>query len=209
MWKPKGYHAYRGNRRRPLLRVLIVLLCLAVAAFAALEGIIFVGGQTRIDHQPDVMLILGCQVKASGPSIMLRDRLDAALSYLEMADETMTIVVSGGKGNDEHVSEAEAMYDYLVEHGVDSKRIHQESESRNTSQNLQNSKALLESLGYDMESTNVLLVTNDFHLTRAAMLAERYGIQTSQLAAPATHIPSRIHMFFREPLALVKSFLLD
>ena len=31
----------------------------------------------------------------------------------------------------------------------------------------------------------------------------------STLAAPVSHIPSAIQMFFREPLALVKSFVFD
>lgn len=49
-----------------------------------------------------------------------------------------------------------------------------------------------------------------FHLTRARMLAERAGYDSvSTLAAPSSHLPSRLHMYVREPLALVKSFFLD
>ena len=61
-----------------------------------------------------------------------------------------------------------------------------------------------------MEQADVLVVSNGFHLTRTRMLAERFGYgEVSTLAAPTTHIPSRIQMYIREPLALVKSFLLD
>ena len=57
---------------------------------------------------------------------------------------------------------------------------------------------------------DVLVVSNGFHLTRARMLAERFGYgEVSTLAAPTSHIPSRIQMYIREPLALVKSFFLD
>ena len=67
---------------------------------------------------------------------------------------------------------------------------------------------------------DVLLVSSGFHLARIEMLWDRvrtgrltgeaYKDQyISTLAAPCTHVPSRVQMFFREPLALVKSFLFD
>ena len=68
---------------------------------------------------------------------------------------------------------------------------------------------LLEAEGCDL-SQGVVVVSNGFHLTRARMLAERAGYDSvSTLAAPSSHLPSRLHMYVREPLALVKSFFLD
>ncbi len=211
MMRNRAYRPYRGRAgMRIVCKVLLVLVAVALAAFVALEVVVAEDSRTKIEAEPDIMLILGCQVKSWGPSIMLQDRLDTALDYLEDdAPDDMEIVVSGGKGNDEHVSEAQAMYDYLVEHGVDGSRIHKEERSRNTSQNLKYSIETLKEMGYDPSNANVLIVSNGFHLARATMLAERYGMETSQLAAPSSHIPSKIQMFFREPLALVKSFLLD
>ena len=52
----------------------------------------------------------------------------------------------------------------------------------------------------------------NFHLTRIQMLWNRAsggGDALSTLAAPVSHFPSRVQMFFREPFALVKSFLFD
>ena len=71
-------------------------------------------------------------------------------------------------------------------------------------------KALLEAEGVTGE--DFLLVSNDFHLSRIKLLWERaWGDRgtVSTLAAPVSHAPSRVQMFLREPLALVKSFLLD
>ena len=54
------------------------------------------------------------------------------------------------------------------------------------------------------------MVSNGFHLTRARMLAERSGYENiSTLAAPASHALSRVKMYIREPLALVKSAIFD
>ena len=157
-----------------------------------------------------MMIVLGCQVKSYGPSQTLQDRLDTALDYLEDHPD-MTVVVSGGQGPDEPTTEAQAMYDYLVEHGVDSGQILQEGESHNTAQNLRYTMQLLSEEGYDT-TQEMLVVSSDFHLARVRMLWGRvWGSDEnlSTLAAPVTHTPTAIQMFFREPLALVKSFVLD
>ena len=101
------------------------------------------------------------------------------------------------------------MADYLVENGIEEENILLEGESHNTIQNFKYSKALLAQENID-DSQGVLVVSNGFHLTRARMLAERAGFDNvSTLAAPESHMPSRLHMYIREPMALVKSFLLD
>ncbi len=208
MRKKRMYRPYEGRRGKPLLRALLCALLAGAAVFGALLGQIYSGAKDDVHGAPAVMIILGCQVKPWGPSELLRDRLDTALTYL--ADHPdMTIVVSGGKGDDEHVSEARCMYDYLVEHGISGERIFMEDQSRNTFQNFLFSRALMEKQDCPLDQ-GLLIVSNGFHLTRAKMLAGRVGFtQVSTLAAPSSHFPSRVYMFFREPLALIKSFVFD
>ena len=100
------------------------------------------------------------------------------------------------------------MDDYLTAHGVDGGNIILEDTSHHTWQNICNSSAILEGRGYDLEG--VLLVSNGFHLARARMLWRRAtGTSASALAAPTSHFPSAVDMLFREPVGLVKSFVLD
>lgn len=209
------YNRYRGNspqkKRNPWLAVLLVLVAAGVLAFGALEIYIGLHSRDSVAGQPQTMVIFGCQVKPDGPSILLRDRLDTALSYWKDHPE-IRIVVSGGKGDDEHISEAQCMYDYLTAHGADGARIVMEDQSRNTCQNIRNTLALVQAGAVQPATGSFLLVSSDFHLTRIKMLWGRIwpGTYTlSTLAAPCSHLPSRIHMFFREPLALVKSFVMD
>ena len=67
---------------------------------------------------------------------------------------------------------------------------------------------------------DVILVSSGFHLSRIELLWDRARVARlpgeiyndqyiSTLAAPVSHTPSAIQMFFREPLALVKSFVFD
>ena len=212
MKQKREYKPYQG--RRPMagwkkwLIALLALMAAGVLAFAALLGVVLAGSHTDLHGGPSIMIILGCQVRADGPSVLLQDRLDTALDYLEDHPD-MTVIASGGQGPDEHISEAEAMAAYLVEHGFPEGQILLEDESHNTSQNLMYTRELLEESGLDWQG-NLLVVSNGFHLARVRMLAQRYGLgEISTLAAPSSHVPSRLMMYIREPLALVKSFLFD
>ncbi len=208
----KNYKNYQGKRSKSwgkkLLTILLVLILIGMLAFFILLGIVLAGSHDQVSGQPSVMIVLGCQVRPDGPSILLQDRIDEAAAYL-LDHPEVTVVASGGQGPDEPMSEARAIRDALVEQGVEAERILLEEASHNTVQNLRYSKALLEEEHIDT-SGGVLVVSNGFHLARVRMLAERCGFgQVSTLAAPESHLPSRLAMYIREPLALVKSFLLD
>lgn len=214
----KPYRPYGGRRKHTGWKVLLVLVLAAALLFAGLELTIGLQGRTRLVGQPQTMVIFGCQMKKDGPSVLLKDRLDTALDYLESHPE-MTVIVTGGKGDDEHVSEAQGMYDYLTAHGVDGNRIYKEDQSRNTWQNVNYTLDLMEQEGMEL-TQDVVLVSNGFHLSRIQLLWDRsrnvrlagetyHDQYISTLAAPVSHAPSAARMFFREPLALVKSFFLD
>ena len=203
-------NSFKGCRRPRWIKALLALVLVGVLCFGGLFGAVMYGSYDHINGNPQIMVILGCQVKPWGPSILLQDRLDKALDYLENHPD-MTVVVSGGQGPDEHVTEARAMADYLIEQGVKEERILLEEASHNTVQNLRYTARLLEEEGYDMEQ-DIVVVSNGFHLTRVRMLFDRVwggDENLSTLAAPSSHVPSRIKMYIREPLALVKSFVLD
>ena len=210
MRQQNAYRPYGGKKPHPLLRIVIGLIGLGLICFAILAAIVQAGERTDIQGTPRAMIILGCKVEESGPSQLLKDRLDTALDYLNGLDSPIPVIVSGGQGLDEPVSEAASMADYLIEAGYSDAYIYLEDNSHNTAENLGYSLELLEALSLDPAEDEILIVSNGFHLTRARMLAERFGYEhVSTLAAPSSHLPSRISMFFREPLALVKSFLFD
>ncbi len=200
--------SYKGKRLHPVVKVFLVLVLLGTLVFGALLGLVLGGAHDSIDGDPQVMIILGCQLHDWGPSVMLQDRLDKALDYLKDHPEVV-VVVSGGQGENEPTSEAQGMADYLADHGFARENIILETQSHNTHQNLTYSARHLEERGADIKA-GVVIVSNGFHLTRAKMLAGRAGYENvSVLAAPSSHTPTRLKMYIREPLALVKSFVFD
>ena len=212
MKRQNAYRPYGGRKLHPLLRVVIGLVGLGLICFAILATIVSIGKQTYIQGTPRAMIILGCKVEESGPTQMLKDRLNTALDYLNGLDSPIPVIVSGGQGLDEPETEAAAMADYLSQAGYNEAYIYLEDNSHNTAENLGYSVALLESLSLDPAEDEILIVSNGFHLTRVRMLWSRvcggdYNLST--LAAPSSHVPSRLKMYIREPLALVKSFVFD
>lgn len=199
-----------AGRMNLALRALLALVGLALIAFLVLEAVVIAGGRSELKKDPDVVLILGCKIWGEEPSPALQRRLDTALDYLSGLEDsgcTPLVVVSGGKGADEPISEAQSMADYLIGQGIDPARILLEDQSTNTASNLKNTKVLLEREG--LEQPHLTIVSNGFHLTRVRMLADRYGVDCSTLSAPMPDWSSRIYSTLREAPALIKSFLMD
>ena len=124
-------------------------------------------------------VVLGCKVYNSGPSLMLIERLDAAIAYLNKNTES-ACVLSGGQGSDEPSSEAQAMFDYMTERGISPDRLFLEDKSTSTAENLEFSKSIIEKNGLNPKIT---VITNDFHCYRAIKIAKRLGLSCDATAA--------------------------
>jgi uncharacterized SAM-binding protein YcdF (DUF218 family) len=156
---------------------------------------------------PSWLIVLGAGLKDGEiPGPTLAPRLIIAADYLA-EHPNCNVVLSGGKGPDENISEAEAMARYLKDRGVGEERILLEKQSTSTLENLLHSKVLLEKhLGTHPDS--VLVLSSDSHLFRVSLLAKRVGLPIGVLAAPSPWYlwPNTLS---RECIALMKSLVLD
>lgn len=141
-------------------------LCLVIYLSARM-----IGAMHREPERGEVVVVLGCQVKGERPSRMLKRRLDAALEYLNEEPEAL-VIVSGGKGPDEQISEAECMRRYLEEQGIAPDRIIMEDKSTSTDENLEFSFKLMDELGLGRD---IVLVTDGYHQYRAQLIAKDHG----------------------------------
>ncbi|PLT28589.1 cytoplasmic protein [Peribacillus deserti] len=150
-----------------------------------------------VPEQADYVIVLGARVKEDGPSLTLQARINAAAGYLSENQKTKAIV-SGGKGLDEPVSEAQAMKEGLESAGIDETRIILEPRAKTTYENIKYSKKLIRS-----KRDTVLLVTNDFHIYRSVQMAKKQGMTVKGLPAP-TPLIAVPKSFIREYLAITK-----
>ena len=88
----------KGKSLAGWIRALLALILVGVLSFCGLFACVMYGAYDHIQGEPEVMVILGCQVRQDGPSVLLRDRLDTALDYLE-GHPDLTVVVTGGQDN--------------------------------------------------------------------------------------------------------------
>ena len=180
--------------------ICIAVVAVGFTAFFIVEGCIISQMHEKGKAGLDYIIVLGAQVRESGPSAALKYRLDEAVEYLEDNPKTICIV-SGGQGANEPYSEAEGMAQYLKEQGIDASRILLEDKSLNTEQNMEYSKALIK------DGASVGIITNDFHLFRAKQIARKYGLDNvCGIAAKSTpvYLPNNM---LREFLAEIKFLL--
>ena len=180
---------------------ILLLAAAAVTVFAVVEVRILAQFGAKPENGADYCLILGAQMKNHGPSDVLRRRLDAAIAYLEENLETI-VIVSGGQGTNEPISEAQGMYEYLTARGIEGERILLEEQSTNTVENLHYSGELL-----DPRQDRVVLVTNNFHVFRATAIARKAGYLKLEGLAADTYpymIPNNL---LREFLGVIKDTL--
>jgi uncharacterized SAM-binding protein YcdF (DUF218 family) len=119
------------------------------------------------ENGADYIIILGCQVIGEYASLPLLQRGYTGIRYLNRNPETK-VIVSGGQGPGEDITEAEALRRLLLENKIDRNRILLEDKSRNTKQNLMFSNEL-----YDLLDKNVIIVTSDYHMFRALSIARK------------------------------------
>ena len=117
------------------------------------------------------LVLLGCKVKDGRPSLMLQKRINSAYDYMK-EHQDVKIVVSGGKGDDEIISEAQCMRDTLVSMGIAPERIFMEDKSVNTKENLEFSLEIIKREGLPEKMT---IITDGYHQLRAEMLAVNSG----------------------------------
>ena len=122
-------------------------------------------------EKPNMIVVLGCQLWGEDPSPMLRKRLDKAYDLLVKYPD-VPVVVTGGQGDDEVISEGEGMKRYLVSRGISEDRIIVEDRSTSTYENIKNAFEITDAMGL---SRDVTIATSEFHLYRASLIARAQG----------------------------------
>ena len=113
-------------------------------------------------------------------SKLLADRIDKAIEVYEKDPTPPILIPSGGKGRDEEISEAEAMEQYLIEHGIPKDHIIKEDRSTTTRENLAFSKKIIDERDAD---PYVALVTSNYHVYRALSLCDDIDLECTGIGA--------------------------
>ena len=186
--------------------IILILLVLLTIIYVLLQSLIIFNGFYKDTTKPDYAIVLGAGLIGDKISTSLYYRLMAAVEFHNIYPD-VKIVVSGGQGPDELISEAAAMKNFLIEKGVKEDNIIMEDKSTTTYENFLYTKDKLHSLD-NREMLSVTVITNNFHMFRAKTLSKRLGFKTYGYPGK-THKFLAPNFFVREVPAVIKSYLFD
>lgn len=182
-----------------------VALKIVIGAWLVFFWVVFIlicrGMAEDSEKNLDYVIVLGAQVKGDKPSRALKMRLDRAAVYARQNKNTI-LILSGGQGSGEDITEASCMAEYLMEGGISADRLILEEKSTTTKENLEFSDAMT-----GCKKANVGILSNNFHITRACALAKKLGYEKVSGIAAASDPLMQPHFIVREVLALVKEKL--
>ena len=189
--------------KKPWFNALFIACGLAV--IAGITVIFYLFGQmyaasavrppaNRSDY---TVVVLGCKTIGNRPSLMLKDRLDAAAEFLTKHPGAYC-VVSGGQGDDELAPESTIMKRYLVSKGISELRIVEEKNSSTTEENIAYSCAMLDECNL---YSDIVVVTDRFHQYRARHYLTRRGLRCYAVNSE-TRWYLAPHYWFKEMVAV-------
>ena len=186
---------------RWLQYILLTLNFIAYFVFFAVQVIICSAMLTLPPKKLDVIIVLGAQVRGKKITNSLKRRLDRGVAYLKENPETR-VVVSGGQGKGEDVTEAFAMAQYLVSHGIAEEQISLEEKSRKTYENLKYSALLVDSM-----DDRIGIVSNNFHIYRSLLLGRQIGYTRLYGIAAGCNPILFLNYMVREFFAVMRMYL--
>ncbi len=167
-----------------ILLIILAALILVSVIWCIFISIRMVAAYKNYPKKETTVVVLGCKVNKYHPSKMLRHRLEAAYDYLSK-NENIKCIVTGGQGPDERITEADCMYDYLVNLGISPNRIIKEDKATNTYENIKFSFEIIEQMNLPKDIT---IVTDGFHEYRASIIANKQGVKAYSVYAKTTKI---------------------
>lgn len=181
------------------------LMVAALAAVVILIGIFSVqvisGMHPSAPEQLDYVIVLGAQVRGKAPSLALSQRIEKAVE-IAARDPDVILILSGGQGRGEEISEAQCIRNELTAAGVEEERLILEDQSTSTRENLLFSDRLT---GCAKKRCGIL--SNDFHLSRALKIAGKVGYEDVYGIAGRSEVLMKPHYIVREAVALIAGVL--
>lgn len=162
---------FRHSRAGKAVTAIVASFYVLGFCFAGYLSFNMVSACLNRPEKPNMVVVLGCQLWGEDPSPMLKKRLDKAYELLARYPD-IPVVVTGGQGDDEIISEGEGMKRYLVKRGISEDRIIVEDKSTSTYENIRNAFDITDKMGL---SRDITIATSEYHVYRASLMAKAQG----------------------------------
>ncbi len=181
--------------------------------FAGVIGIMFFslflliyGNTDNVTYHENAIIVLGSGIRGEQLNESLVRRLDSAIDYYRKNSDAV-IVLSGGQGPQETITESLAMERYMLSQGIPQDKILKEDCATSTYQNFVYSKQLLDD--YFDDTYHVAFVTSDYHIYRAANIAKTAGFDHVTHCHGETPWYMSFSSYLRECVAVLKFWVFN
>ena len=184
-------------------RIVIFILCVELGIIGLLA---YYGQIDNVNYTEDAVIVLGAGIRGDRVTVPLAYRLNSAIEYHKKNPDAL-IVVTGGQGYQETITEAEAMEGYLLRRGVNPEKIVKEEKATSTNENMRFSKEILDGIYEDDYS--VVVITNNFHIYRGVQIAKMEGFGDVYHKHAGLRWYNMAPCYLRESLAVLKMWVFD
>ena len=182
-------------------------IVISAGMFAVIAFSIFLfayGRRVTATFTEEVAIVLGAGIVNGEARGMLANRLDMAVEYHSQNPNAL-IIVSGGLGHREELTEAYVMAQYLIARGVNPNIILQEGVAYSTYSNMRYSRAIINE--HFSHTPSVVVITSGFHTYRSLQFAQQVGLQATAFPA-STPISGAPFAYVREVASVIKMWLI-
>lgn len=166
---------------RPVLRLAGALGALLLLGWVALLAAVYLYGRRSELRRTDLIVVFGAAQYNGRPSPVFRARLDYAATLYRQGYAPV-VLVTGGVGQGDTISEAEAGARYLARRGVPLRALLRDPLSRHSAASLRAVRRIMDRHGYD----SALFVSDPFHVLRLRLLAWQAGVRAYSAPTPSS-----------------------
>lgn len=135
-----------------------------------------------LNFKIDYIIILGAGLNKDKVTPLLASRIEAGYTLYQKQlakGYKPTLILSGGQGSDEMISEAQGMANYLADTHPDIQTVYLEDKSTTTRENILFSQQLAQKNDgiLDFSNQKVVVASNNYHLLRAGKIAHSLGLK--------------------------------
>ena len=192
-------------KRKVFSVIFSVCLCACVVAMIATGAWIALNMSGAENAQSEYAVVLGAGVNGTEPSRSLMERIDAAERYAQEHPEAI-LILSGGQGSNENITEAECMFRELTARGISANRLWKEENASTTQENLRFSAEMIKERS-GKAPQKLAVISSEYHLLRAELIAKKLGIEMLGYRAETENKLYFCNMFVREIFAVWKEFI--
>lgn len=172
---------FRGSLLRQVWRGIKLCLLVLLVQATWCTWLVYSYSTRTASRRADAAVVLGAAAWGKNPSPVFRERINHGIT-LYRNNRVGKLIFTGGTPKAGYMTEAEVARRYARGHGVPNKDILLETTSRDTQQNLENTKALMYNNGLE----SVVIISDPYHLARAAAVADYVGLNYQAEPTPTS-----------------------